>query len=61
MKSRIVFIIVALTFQYLTEFTFLYTSGKGIYYNASYVDLMYAGSYFLMTLGLLSFNYLEDL
>lgn len=56
MKSRIVSIILALTFQYLTEFTFLYTSGKGIYYNASFVDLMYAGAYLLMTLGLLSFN-----
>ncbi len=60
MKSRIVYIIFALSFQFLTEFTFLYTSGKGVYYNASFVDLMYAGSYFLMTLGLLSFNHLED-
>lgn len=55
MKSRILFVIVALVFQYITEFTFLYTAGLELYYNASFVDLMYATAYFLMTLGLLSF------
>jgi len=60
MKSRILFIIIALTFQYITEFLFLFTSGKGLYYNASLVDLMYATSYFLMTLGLLSFDHIEE-
>jgi hypothetical protein len=59
MRSKLVYIIIALAFQFTTEFTFLYTSGAGIYYNASFVDLMYAGSYFLMTLGLLSFNHLD--
>lgn len=57
MRKRIVFIIIALTMQYLTEFIFLYSSGLGIYYNAGFVDLMYASSYFLMTLAILSFDF----
>ncbi|MBI2008162.1 hypothetical protein HYS82_00720 [Candidatus Amesbacteria bacterium] len=60
MKSRVVFIIFALAVQYITEFTFLYTSGQGTYYNASFVDLMYATAYFLMTLGIFSFSKIEE-
>lgn len=57
MRKRVIFIIIALTMQYLTEFTFLYSSGLGIYYNASFVDLMYAFSYCLMTLAIVSFDF----
>lgn len=60
MKKRVLFIIFALVIQYVTEFTFLYTSGIGVYYNASFVDLMYATSYFVMTLGLLSMERFDD-
>lgn len=59
MRLRLIFMIFALSFQFITEFTFLYTSGKGLYYNASFVDLMYAAAYFLMTLSLLSYSHLE--
>lgn len=59
MKKRVVFLIFALTFQYLTEFTFLYTSGLQLYYNASFVDMMYATSYFLMSLSLISYNNID--
>mgnify|MGYP001590454522 CR=1 FL=1 len=59
MKKYIEFVIFALAFQYITEFTFLYTSGLGTYYNAGFVDLMYATSYFLMTVGLLRFRKID--
>lgn len=61
MKKRIFFVLFALTFQFITEFTFLYTSGTGTYFNASFVDLMYATSYFLMTLGILSYATVDDI
>lgn len=60
MKHKVELIIFALIFQFITEFLFLYTSGIGTYYNASFVDLMYGTSYFLMTLAILTFNSLED-
>ncbi len=60
MKHKIELVIGALIFQFITEFTFLYTSATGTYYNASFVDLMYAASYFLMTLALLSYRHIEN-
>lgn len=60
MKRRVEYIIIALVFQFITEFTFLYTAAQGLYFNASFVDLMYATSYFLMTLAILSFRFIED-
>lgn len=55
-KSRILFLIFAFSFQFITEYYFLYTSGNNTYYNGSFSDLMYATSYTIMSLGLLSFK-----
>lgn len=56
MRTRILFIIFALIMQYFTDYLFLYRTGLGVYYNAGFVDMMYAVSITLMTLCLLSFN-----
>lgn len=59
MRGRILFIIFALIAQYITDYTFLYQAGTGAYYNAGFVDFMYATSLTFMSLGLLSFNSLD--
>ena len=59
MRSRIAYLAFALTFQFITEFTFIYRAANESYYNAGPVDLMYATSFVLMSLGLLSFRDIE--
>lgn len=59
MRSRILFIILALIMQYVTDYTFLYQAGAETYYNAGPVDLMYMVSFTIMALGLLSFRDVE--
>lgn len=57
-RNRILYLIFAFSFQFITEYYFLYTSGNNTYYNGSFSDLLYATSYTIMSLGLLSFiNY----
>lgn len=56
MKKRVLFLIFALIFQYITDYTFLYQAGVGIYYNAGLVDLMYTTSLLIMSLGILHFK-----
>lgn len=56
MRSRIVFIIFALILQNITDNTFLYQFGAGTYYNAGINDLMFATSFAIMSLGLVSFR-----
>jgi len=56
MKHKIIFLICAFFFQFITEYTFLYQFGKGIYTNAGVVDLMYATSYFIMVLVLIVYS-----
>ena len=56
MKSRILYLIFAFFFQFLTEYAFLYAAGAEIYVNGGWNDLMYATSYFIMSLGLIAFN-----
>jgi hypothetical protein len=56
MRTRVLFIILALIAQYVTDYSFLYTAGIGTYYNASFVDLMYATSYTIMSLALIAFK-----
>lgn len=55
MKSRIVFLTIAFSFQFITEYIFLYKAGLGIYNNGGFSDLMYATSYTIMSLVLISF------
>jgi len=59
MKNKILFLIFALVFEYVTEYTFLYRAGLELYYNADFTDLMFAFSAFVMTIGLFQFSSLE--
>jgi hypothetical protein len=56
MKSKILFIVLALGVQFLADFSFLYQSSRGIYAVGGLVDLLYLCAYFLMTLGLLQLS-----
>lgn len=60
LKNRIIYLLFAFSFQFLTEYYFLYTSGKNTYYNGSFSDLLYATSYTIMSLGLISFKSYES-
>lgn len=52
MKKPIFFFIMALIFQYLCDFMFLYQSSRGTWYVGGINDYMYFTSYFLMTMAL---------
>lgn len=56
MRSRILFLVGAFFFQFLTEYAFLYTAGAETYVNGGWNDLMYATSYAIMSFGLISFS-----
>lgn len=56
MKSRILSLLFAFSFQFITEYAFLYAAGEGTYYNGGINDLLYATSYTIMSLGLISFK-----
>lgn len=56
MKSRILFIIIALSAQYLSDSNFLYQNLNSTWVNGGYGDYIYFASYFLMTLGLIDFK-----
>lgn len=53
MKAKILFILFALCMQFLSDYTFLYQSSRGIWSVGGINDYMYLVSYFLMALGLL--------
>jgi len=55
MKPKVLFIVVALIAQYVTDYTFLYTVGVETYYNAGIVDLMYTTSLMMMSIAVASF------
>ena len=59
MKSRIIYLAFAFFFQFITEYAFLFTAGNNTYYNGGFNDLLYATSYTIMTLGLISFRSYE--
>lgn len=54
LRKPIIFIIVALIFQYLCDFTFLYQVSRGTWYVGGINDYMYLVSYFIMTLSLVN-------
>ncbi len=56
MRSRILYLIGAFFFQFLTEYGFLYAAGAGTYVNGGWNDLMYFTSYAIMSIGLISFK-----
>jgi len=53
MKNRVLFMLFALTFQYFSDYFFLYWSSKGLAHPGGVIDLFYITSYLLMTIGLL--------
>lgn len=55
-RERILYLIFALVIQYLTDYSFLYTAGKGLYYDGSFIDLIYTTAYVAMGLTLYSFK-----
>lgn len=59
MRSRILYLIFALFIQYVTDYTFLYRVAAETYFNAGPVDLMYATSFTIMSLSLISFKNYE--
>ncbi len=59
MRPKILFIVVALVMEYITEFTFFYQAATGSYYNAGINDLMFTTSFTLMAVGLMLFKNYE--
>jgi len=53
MKWPLFFLLIALAFQYLSDFTFLYQANAGTWYVGGANDFLYFTSYFLMALALL--------
>jgi hypothetical protein len=56
MKNKVLFILFALLVQFLSDYTFLYQSSKGLWSVGGINDYMYLCAYFLMTMGLLQFK-----
>lgn len=56
MKSKVLYLVGAFFFQFITEYAFLYTAGALTYVNGGWNDLMYATSYMIMSLGLIMFK-----
>ncbi len=60
MKSRILWLVFAFVMQFTAEYIFLYQAGAGTYQNANIADMLYATSYLVMGLGILSFDQIEQ-
>lgn len=56
MKNKILFLIIALVVQYLSDYNFLFQSNRGTWVNGGYGDYLYLLAYFLMTLGIIQLN-----
>lgn len=56
MKTRILYLTFAFSFQFITEYAFLYAVTAQTYNNGGINDLLYATSYTIMSLGLISFR-----
>ncbi len=57
MRSKILLVIFALVFQYVTDSAFLYQVANGTYYNGGIVDLLYTLSFTIMALAVINFTY----
>lgn len=60
MKSKILFILFALCCQFITDYTFLFQSSRGIWSSGGINDYMYLTTYFVLTLALLQFKTIYD-
>lgn len=56
LKNGFVLVMVALTIQYIADFSFIYQSSRETYVAGKYVDLIYLISYFTMATALLQFS-----
>ena len=54
MKKPIMFLVIALIFQYISDFTFLYQANAQTWYVGGLNDYLYFCSYFLMALSLIN-------
>src|SRR3989344_2080593 len=53
MRKPILFILASLVFEYIADFTFLYTASNETYFAGSYVDFLYLTAYSLMAIALI--------
>lgn len=53
MKSKILFILLALCVQFLSDYNFLYQVSRGTWVTGGFGNFLYLSAFFLMTLGLL--------
>lgn len=60
MKGKVLFILFALFMQFLSDYTFLYQSSKGLWTVGGINDYMYLVSYFLMALALIQLKVVTD-
>ncbi len=56
MKYPVLFFLVALIFQYVSDYTFLYQASRNIWYVGGMGDFLYSVSYLLMTFALVYMN-----
>lgn len=60
MKSKILFVLFALSVQFLADYTFLYQSSRGTWSVGGLNDYMYLTAYFLMSLALIQLKVVID-
>lgn len=56
MRTRVLYLVFAFGFQFFTEYLFLYAVSAETYTNGNINDILYATSYLVMALGLISFK-----
>ena len=56
MKGPILIVLLALVFQYIADFNFLYQASNGSWINGGYGDFLYMCSYFVISLSLIKFG-----
>ena len=59
-KKIILFILFAFLMQYVADYNFLFQSSRGTWANGGYGDFLYFLAYFLMTLGLLNLQNIQQ-
>ncbi len=56
MRTGIMFVILALLVQYVSDSNFIYQSSRGTYLGGQYADLLYLIAYYVMTLAMIKFH-----
>jgi hypothetical protein len=60
MKGKILYVLCAMIFEFITGMTFLYQAAAGTYYNAGINDLMFTTSFTIMSIGLMLFKNFDE-